>query len=134
MDFTFTLSSLNVTQQDILKIVNDPQGPVVLRLKRVGKTIVAAAKAQVGVDSGELQRSIHYNLQRYGGLPEVWIGSYNSIAYLHHEGTRPHAISARNAQFLRYSSRGRIVYARTVWHPGTKPNRFLTDNIYLARI
>jgi hypothetical protein len=27
-----------------------------------------------------------------------------------------------------------MVYDRTVMHPGTPANRFLTDNIYLARL
>lgn len=132
--FTFEIPSISPSQADILKLVNDPRGPVIPHLRRIGRVIVAAARRQVGKDTGELARSIHYDLHRYGGLPEVWIGTYNSIAYLHHEGTRPHAISARNKTFLRYSSRGRIVYARTVMHPGTKPNRYLTDNLYLARI
>lgn len=134
MNFTFSVPSYRPSQSELIKIVNDDRGPVIPHLRRVGRVIVAAARAQVGKDTGELARSIHYNVQRYGGLPELWVGTYNSIAYLHHEGTRPHAIRARNAQFLRYSSKGRIVYARTVMHPGTKPNRFLTDNIYLARI
>ena len=132
--FTFEIPSAGPSQADILKLVNDSRGPVIPHLRRIGRTIVAAARKQVGKETGELARSIHYNLQRYGGLPEVWIGTYNSIAYLHHEGTRPHAISARNRTFLRYSARGRIVYARTVMHPGTRPNRYLTDNLYLARI
>lgn len=123
-----------VTNTDIRLIANDPTGPVMDRMKRVGRTITAAAKAQVGKGTGELARSIHYNIQRYDGIPSVWIGTYNSIAYIHHEGTRPHAIAARHGQFLRFSAHGRVVYDRAVMHPGTRPNRFLTDNIYLARI
>lgn len=134
-DFQFSLDGdYRVSQADILRIVNEPGGEVLNRLNRVGRSVVSAAQAQVGKKTLELMHSIHYELQNYRGLPALWIGSTNSIAYLHHEGTRPHAISARNAQFLRFSSRGRMVYARTVMHPGTKPNRFLTDNIYLARI
>lgn len=135
MEFAFSLDSdYKVSQADIIRIVNDPTGPTLERLRRVGRSVVSAAQAQVGKQTMELARSIHYELQNYRGLPALWIGSNSGIAYLHHEGTRPHAISARNAQFLRFSSRGRMVYARTVMHPGTKPNRFLTDNIYLARI
>lgn len=134
VDFVFNIPNYSPSQADVLRVMNDPRGPLLPHLRKIGRTIVAAARRQVGKDTGELARSIHYNIQRFGGLPEVWIGTYNSIAYLHHEGTRPHAISARNAQFLRFSVRGRVVYSRTVMHPGTKPNRFLTDNIYLARI
>lgn len=136
MQTTFDISFNNyrASQIEINRVVNDPRGPVIPHLRKVGRTIVAAARAQVGKDTGDLARSIEFNIQRFGGLPELWIGTYNKIAYLHHEGSRPHAISARNGQFLRFSVRGRMVYARTVMHPGTRPNRFLTDNIYLARI
>jgi Bacteriophage protein of unknown function (DUF646). len=122
------------TEADIRRIVWEPGGAVMLRLNHIGRSIVTAARAQVGKDTGELARSIHYNIKRWGGLPEVEVGSEHPIAYIHHEGTRPHAIRARNAQFLRFSAKGRVVYDRTVMHPGTKPNRFLTDNLYLARL
>lgn len=131
---TFNLDAFNPPLADVHRVMNNPRGPLVPHMRRIGRRIVMAAKAQVGKDTGELARSIHYNINRFGGLPEVWIGTYNSIGYLHHEGTRPHAISARNRTYLRYSAKGRVVYARTVMHPGTKPNRFLTDNLYLARL
>lgn len=133
IDLTASLGNWRMTREDELKVANDPRGPVIQKLRRVGRLITAAAKKQVGKQSNELAESIHYNIQRWNGLPEVRIGSENKIAYLHHEGTRPHAIVARNAQFLRFSSRGRVVYARSVAHPGTKPNKYLTDNLYLAK-
>lgn len=134
INLSVDLGSYTPSQADILQMANDERGPIVGHMKNVARAVTAGAKRQVGVDTGELERSIHWNLQRYGGLPEVWIGTYNAIAYLHHEGTRPHAIAARNGTFLRFSAKGRVVYDRTVMHPGTKPNRFLTDNIYLARL
>ncbi len=134
MDFQFTLENYVVTDADVRRIVNDQQGSLMQRFRRNGRSMVTAARAQVGKDTGELARSIHYNIQRWGGIPELWVGTYNSIAYIHHEGTRPHAIRARQGAFLRYSSKGRIAYAHTVMHPGTKPNRFLSDNLYLARL
>ena len=131
---TFDMPNFSPSQADLFRVFNDDSGPVIPHMKMIGRVVTAAAKRQVGKDTRELERSIHWNLQRYGGLPEIWVGTYNNIAYLHHEGTRPHAISARNGTFLRFSARGRVVYDRTVMHPGTKPNRFLTDNIYLARL
>lgn len=133
-NFIFRIPPYQVSRADLLRTINDPTGEVYKRFRRVGRTVVAAARAQVGKNTGQLARSIDWRIQLHAALPELWIGSYDPIAYIHHEGTRPHAISARNAQFLRFSSRGRVVYARTVMHPGTAPNRFLTDNIYLARI
>jgi hypothetical protein len=42
-------------------------------------------------------------------------------------GTKPHAIHARRVKFLRFMWHGRIVFRRSVWHPGTKPRPFLDD-------
>ena len=43
------------------------------------------------------------------------------------------SITPDTAEVLRFSSRGRIVYTRVVRHPGTKPNKYLADNLYLIR-
>ena len=42
------------------------------------------------------------------------------------KGTRPHVIRAKNAPMLRFywPKVGRVVYFKSVNHPGTKPNRF----------
>ena len=91
-----------------------------------------AAQQQVGVDTEQLKQSLHMDYKRRAAGPEVWVGSDNDIALIHHHGSRPHAIEARGPKMLRYSSRGRIAYARSVQHPGTEPNRYLSDNLYLA--
>jgi hypothetical protein len=41
-------------------------------------------------------------------------------------GSRAHVIRARRAKALRFSSNGRLVFAKSVQHPGTKPYRFLS--------
>lgn len=40
-------------------------------------------------------------------------------------GTRPHQIRPVRAKALRFTVGGRVVFARLVNHPGTKPNDFL---------
>ena len=110
-------------------LLRDPDGEVGRHLLKLAARVARLAKAQVGVDTGALRRSISYRVvRRYGGLTAV-IGSDNRIAFLHHEGSRPHIILPRRAQTLRFYSRGRIVYSKVVHHPGTKPNRYLTDNL-----
>lgn len=96
--------------------------------------VVRAAKAQAGVDTGGLKASIRRYWTRSSGKKlTVAVGSNRKIAELHHEGTKPHVIRARNAKALRYQgSNGEIVFAKSVNHPGTKPNRYLTDNLGLA--
>lgn len=40
-------------------------------------------------------------------------------------GSRPHEIKARRARFLRFEQDGQIVFRKRVFHPGTKPARFM---------
>jgi hypothetical protein len=114
-------------------LLNDPYGPVGRYLFARGRAIMAGAKNQVGVKTGRLKASIHMRQERAPFGQQIRIGSPLSYALMHHEGTRPHIITPDRAEVLRFSSRGRIVYARSVRHPGTKPNKFLTNNLYLIR-
>jgi hypothetical protein len=47
------------------------------------------------------------------------------IAVYMNDGTRPHAIVATHAKALRFVQGGVARFARSVWHPGTKPDFFL---------
>ena len=114
--------------------LNNPMGDVGLYLKKRGRLIVAAAKRQVGVDTGRLRQSINMVHMRDGRSQYLWIGSREAHALMHHEGTRPHVIVPREAPILRFTSGSRIVYTRHVEHPGTRPNKYLSDQLYLVRI
>lgn len=103
-------------------VVQSDMGKKAQRLQRL-------ARRQVGVETGALRRSIHVSFRRSLVGPEWLIGSENRIALLHHNGAKPHIITPKRARVLRFSSKGRIVYARLVHHPGTRPNRYLTDNL-----
>ncbi len=106
-----------------------PNGEVGRFLARKGRAIQAGAQRQVGVRTGALRSSIH---MRHFSDPRgqyVKIGSPLSYARMHHEGTPPHLIRPDRAKMLRFVSRGQIVFAHMVRHPGTKPNRYLTDNM-----
>lgn len=105
------------------------KGMVAKHLQRTAKALVSLAKKQVGVDTGALRKSINYRVVRTGGGLTAVVGSNNKIAHLHHTGTRAHDIVPRRATTLRFPYRGRIVYTKLVHHPGTKPNRYLTDNL-----
>ena len=59
------------------------------------------------------------------GGTSVAIGSDNPVAAFIEHGTRPHTIAARNARALRFNTSGGVVFARSVQHPGTKPNPVL---------
>lgn len=112
-------------------MLNQQAGLVGRHLMKRGVRIQSAARAQVGVKTGALKASINIALERtvYGQM--MTIGSTLNYALLHHEGSRPHIIKPKNAQMLRFTQRGRVVYSRAVLHPGTRPNKYLADNLYL---
>jgi hypothetical protein len=111
---------------------DNPVGPVGRHLSRRGTAISAAAKAQVGVRTGALRASIHMRHFRDPRGQYVRVGSDLPYAYDHHEGTKPHLIRPTRAEKLRFVSKGVLVMTHLVRHPGTPPNRFLSDNLHLV--
>lgn len=94
--------------------------------------VAIAAKRQVGVRTGLLRASIHKEWLRESDLA-IRVGSDIAYSYLHHEGTRPHIIRSVRAKALRWVAKdGSIVFAKSVFHPGTHPNRYLLDSLPLA--
>lgn len=108
----------------------------------------AYAAAQRKRRPGTLRDSIVKRVTSSGGIPVVQVGSEDHIAMLHHEGTPAHVIAARRRPALvffwpkvgkvtvvpspgtgRTYHRGDtfVIGKGHVNHPGTKPNRFLTD-------
>ena len=114
------------------KFLNSPNGEVGRYLKRRGKLIQSAAKRQVGKRTGALRASIHMRHSRDARGQYVWVGSTLPYALMHHEGTRPHMIFPKGPHRLVFMSRGRMVFAHAVAHPGTLPNKYLSDNLRLA--
>lgn len=94
-----------------------------------GRTLASLARTQVGKKSFRLVRSINSTLGFKSGELEVTVGSSVDYALLHHEGTKAHEIRARRAKRLRFVQNGVVRYAVAVHHPGTRPNRYLTDNL-----
>ena len=118
------------SQMDYL--LKQPQGVVGRHLFKKAVMIREMARMQVGVKTGALSASISISQERTITGQSVRIGSTLSYAYMHHEGTRPHMISGQNGGMLRYTRGGRVVYSRAVMHPGTRPNRYLSDNLVYA--
>lgn len=108
-------------------------------MNRRGFYIATRARAQVGVDTGKLRRTIRHNTYNgrslaRGPYTRVSAGDKNTrYALTHHQGTRPHEItpSARKS-VLKFNVGGRTVYATRVMHPGTRENNYLTDHLAAA--
>ena len=96
------------------------------RLKRLSKN-------DAPIRSGALKKSItilRYNRGPVG--PSIEVGATVPHAYYVHEGTQPHTIKALPGRVMGFKHNGRIIYARKVNHPGTKPNRYLSTHLYAA--
>lgn len=114
-------------------LLKQPAGPVGRHLVAKATVIRAMARRQVGFSTGALYASISIsNHERSITGQSIRIGSTVSYAYIHHEGSRPHMITGRDGGMLRFTRGSRVVYTRSVMHPGTRPNRYLSDNLIYA--
>ncbi len=103
-------------------------------LQRRVRRVESAARRQARVRTGALRSRIHSSWIA-GGRDRLAmrVGSDVDHALVHHEGARPHVIRPRNAKAMRYvNKQGDVVFAQQVSHPGTRPNRYLADNLPLA--
>lgn len=132
--FSYKLGGVILYRPVLDYYLHNADGEVGRFLRRKGRLIMALAKQQVGVDSGALRASIKMIHQRTMSWAQVKIGSNLDYAYMHHEGTKPHIITPRDAGILRFSAGGRVIYTHEVNHPGTRPNRYLSDQLWIARI
>jgi hypothetical protein len=115
--------------------LNEPTGKVGEYLWDKSMYFIIAAKRQVGVRTRDLQSSINIIEKRSRKGGQTWkIGSKINYAYWHHEGTLPHIIRGKRKnqyrrRVLRFTRGGTVVFANSVRHPGTRPNKFLSDNL-----
>jgi len=124
---SFSLTNVIIYREALRLEMNTPKGGLWKHMGNIGDDIVKGAKAQVGVQTGALRRSIHKrHLGNFTGQ-YVWVGSKRSYAYLHHEGSKAHVIRPNEEGGLLVFSKGsRLIKTRQVNHPGTKPNRYLS--------
>lgn len=134
-----------IDNRALQQVIAGPNGPVIKALFVAADIVKAGARRRVGVykpapgdplagrrkrKPGTLRDSIVKRLVTGG--PEgarILVGSEDPIALWHHEGTKPHVIRARRKPMLVFfwPKVGRVVYFKQVNHPGTQPNRYLTD-------
>jgi hypothetical protein len=148
-------SSLVYSPAALEEYVRSPSGPVFQFMMRGADRVVAAARNQIrlghvrGGGAAALSHGsqvTHLNLRdtivkrviSVGGLPVIKVGSDSDHALFVHDGTKPHIIRPKKPGgvlvFPGATAAGPngLVFARIVHHPGTKPNRYLTDNLRLV--
>jgi hypothetical protein len=121
-----TNGKVTFDEKAMFDLLDNPKGTVGHHLQKIGLEILYGARAMVGVRTGRLKRSLNYRQGLRGRVQYVAVGSNVKYALMHHEGTRHHTIRAHQGRLLRFNVGGRVVYARKVNHPGTRPNRYLT--------
>jgi hypothetical protein len=128
------------------EILRSTDGPAVRNMMQRGEKLKDLARAQIplghvhgGSGYGNLRDSVVMRIMTppgSNGMPIVVVGSTHPIALIHHEGTRPHMIRPRYKKALRFpgATGGGYgwIFSKWVAHPGTRPNRYLTDNLPAA--
>jgi hypothetical protein len=100
-------------------------------MEAYGEELSKALKQEVPVRTGELKRSVRYEVKNKGTKnveltvdigndkrPEVIV---KSLLF----GSLPHVIRPKRAKVLRFKRGGKYVFARRVNHPGTTRDNFL---------
>lgn len=129
------LGDVTVSRARLLVFFADPRGPTRMMIDRAATRVQAGAIVQVGKRTRRLERSIVKNPGWRNGEYTVRIVADQPYSLYHHQGTVPHWIRPVRRKMLRYlGPGGQFVFARQVRHPGTAPNRFLTDNLWRARL
>lgn len=78
------------------------------------------------VDSGKLLAANRFS--RSSNV--VTIENQKDYAAPVHEGSRPHKIVPKKAKALKFNMGGKVIFAKSVWHPGTTANPFIEAGIY----
>lgn len=120
------LMTVVFNEAELNKLLNTPSGAVGRHMRKIGLEIKAGAKALVGVRTGALKRAIYSKQGVRGRVQYVQVGADLPYARDHHEGTRPHRIGSDTGRIMRFNVGGKVVYARRVIHPGTRPRKYLT--------
>lgn len=82
--------------------------------------------------TGNLQRRTDFRIVKVNGRI-LRIRNTAPYAAAIDTGARPHLITARRAQFLRFRGRdGNLVFRRSVHHPGNRPYKFLWNAAWAA--
>lgn len=121
---------------------NDPHEGVMYDLRYRGFLIAGLAKARVQVASGftltTIRDAVSRNVRRY---PHVDViagragarrrgGGPRTVPVILDKGSPPHVIRARRRKALRFVVNGKVIFRRSVMHPGTRGSGFLTRSLY----
>jgi hypothetical protein len=127
---TYSFSKLVIYKPVLNFELNDPKGMVGRHMHRLGLDIKRDAQAQAGLKTGALRKSIKLEHRGSPNGQTLKIGSNLHYALAHHEGTRPHIITPNPPnKVLQFSKGSRLIRTTMVRHPGTRANKYLSDQL-----
>lgn len=117
------MAILRIDWSAVDRMLNSPDGMVGQDCQqRATRTATAARQFAPGSMSERIAPPI---VERGPSGPSATIRvQHHAVGYIIN-GTPPHQIRPRTRQTLRFTVGGRVVFAKLVNHPGTKPDDFL---------
>lgn len=120
VDASATIKDLARVQGDVLAAVRQVLGQLAALAYQQAKA-TTSFKDRSGKLRGSFQRG-----QKGPWAQFVAVGGRSAPYALFIEaGSKPHEIRPRKAKFLRFEQGGQVRFAKRVYHPGTKPARFM---------
>jgi hypothetical protein len=141
VNFLWRTGSITLLPGEPQGLANDPNDGVMYDLRYRLFLIAGLAKARVQVKTGfhldTIDDRVIRNVRRYpygevtAGKPGVNQGRRpKSLPVILDQGSPPHIIRARRRKALRFTVNGKVVFRRSVLHPGTRGSGFLTRSLY----
>lgn len=121
--------TLKIEQAEMTRLLVGGSGEATKLVLKATRAISNAAKVKSPVDTGVLRNSIRQDpLPRTSGLSVTsHVEATSKYAMSVHEGQKAHVITPKNARALRFTVGGRVVFAKSVNHPGSKGRPFLRN-------
>lgn len=103
-------------------------GPAIKLVSRASRRVENEAKRTVRVDTGRLRSTINTKMTIRVWVVKSRVGTRSKYGLVEHNGARKHPIHAVKGEFMKFywKKAGRVVWFRSVNHPGTKGSFFLT--------
>ena len=132
MQITVNLTGLDAIKSQFAKLGKAPQQALAVTAEKVEDYI----QSQIGkhAKTGAMERSLTKKR-----VTDGWVIGHDPrvapYAQFVHDGTRPHLIKPKpgnGKKSLRWAIGGRFIFARSVKHPGTKPDLWMNRAAALA--
>ena len=142
VNFRFVPGKVTLLPGEPQAFANDPHEGVIYDLRYRLFLIGGLAKARVQVDTGFTLTTIRDQVNRsvkrypYGDVIAGKSGARRrgggprTVPEILDKGSRPHIIRAKRKKALRFVVNGRVMFRRSVLHPGTRGSGFLTRSLY----